>query len=112
MSKVCSIHNLDYPDDSEHKYIATGGNGIIQWLDAEIMRSTGLKDKNGMEIYEGEIYHMGDQNIKYKVIYEQGQFVGNQIGNKSLAGLSYWLNRIKNRAIKACEFVNNFICLL
>ena len=55
---------------------------------------TGLTDKNGIEIFEGDIYHQGDENIKYKVIFKDGCFIGNQIGNKSLAGLSHFLKDI------------------
>jgi YopX protein len=63
-------------------------------MNSEI-KSTGLKDSKGKDIYEGDIYHMGDINIRYKVIVKDGQFVGSQIGNKSLAGLSYWADRIE-----------------
>ena len=56
---------------------------------------TGLQDKNGVDIYEGDIYHHGDKNIKYKVVFKDGCFIGNQIGNKSLAGLYYFLKDIE-----------------
>jgi hypothetical protein len=46
MSKVGSIINLDYQDNSEFKYITTGGNGIIEWEDAILIQFTGLLDKN------------------------------------------------------------------
>jgi len=59
------------------------------------MQFTGLTDKNGKDIYEGDIYTQGDKDIKYKVIFVDGQFVGNQIGNKSLAGLCHWIDRIE-----------------
>ena len=59
------------------------------------MQYTGLKDKNGKEIYEGDIYTQGDKNIKYVVIFSDAQFVGRQVGNKSLAGLSYFMDKIE-----------------
>jgi len=56
---------------------------------------TGLKDKNGVNLFDGDIYHQGDKNILYKVVFKGCGFVGNQIGNKSLVGLEYFIDNIK-----------------
>lgn len=63
--------------------------------DVILMQCTGLKDKNEKEIYEGDIYHMGDKNIKYVVVYEDAGFKGKQLGTSSYAGLSYWQDKIE-----------------
>lgn len=58
---------------------------------------TGMNDKNGRKIFDGDIYHMGDPNIKYIVNFsdKHNEWVGKQLTNNSTAGLKHWLDRIE-----------------
>lgn len=63
--------------------------------EVELMQYTGLKDKNGKEIYEGDIYHVGDKNIRYLVVWFDSGFEGKQLRSTSYAGLKSWAKDIE-----------------
>ena len=56
---------------------------------------TGMTDKKGKKLFEGDVYSMGEKNILYVVIFDKSQFIGKQVGNRSLAGLEYWKSDIE-----------------
>lgn len=56
---------------------------------------TGLTDKNGVKIFEGDIISLGDPNIKYLTMWYNAGFAAKQIGASSYIGLTYWASDIE-----------------
>ena len=81
----------DYAICDGDEYPLTGEPGNCVTLE----QFTGERDKNGNEIYEGDIFNLGDLKIKYVVEWIDCGFQGRQINNKSTVGLDYWKEKIK-----------------
>lgn len=56
---------------------------------------TGLTDKNGVKIFEGDIISIGNPNIKYITMWRNDGFCAKQIGASSYIGLTYWASDIE-----------------
>ncbi len=51
--------------------------------------------KNKLRLFEGDMYHHGDPNITYTVVWQDNSLKGKQKGSSSYAGLKYWEDRIQ-----------------
>ncbi|RDU22875.1 YopX family protein [Anaerosacchariphilus polymeriproducens] len=85
-------------DGFDKKYVWGYKAGVkikVKRNEVILMQYTGLQDKNGKEIREGDIFHLGDKNIKYQVVWNDTGLQGKQIRSSSYTDLQYWGNCIE-----------------
>ena len=78
--------------------VSKGVADVLDWCyvsPESIGQYTGLTDKNGVKIFEGDIISIGDPNIKYIIMWRNDGFCAKQIGASSYIGLTYWASNIE-----------------
>ncbi|MBT2653329.1 YopX family protein, partial [Oceanobacillus sp. ISL-73] len=51
--------------------------------------------QNGNELYDGDVFHLGEPNSTYTVVWSDTGFKGKQNGASSFVGLQHWQERIE-----------------
>lgn len=106
--KMANIETMDFTDKSI-QYLKRSEiiNAYIlrreSFSNVELMQYTGLKDKDGKEIYEGDILFFRDENMKYIVVWQDAAFIIKSIEIRKYSEKMCWLDDTEI----CCEIVGN-----